>query len=63
MIFNDILERNNNHSDTLDFRRGRMGELGMVTFFVLGLKIPYVNIHIISHDKGRNFEPIFMKFT
>ncbi len=35
LIFSDILERNNNYSDTLDFRRKWVGE---VTFFVL--KVP-----------------------
>ncbi len=34
-IFSDISERNNDYSDALDFRRGWVGELGVVTFFVL----------------------------
>ncbi len=34
-FFSDISERNNDYSDTLDFRRGRVGEVGVVTFFVL----------------------------
>ncbi len=34
-FFSDISERNNDYSDTLDFRRGRVGA---VTFFVL--KVP-----------------------
>ncbi len=37
-IFSDISERNNDYSDTLDFRRGWVGEVGLVTFFVL--KVP-----------------------
>ncbi len=32
LLFSDISERNNHYSDTLDFRRGWVGE---VTFFVL----------------------------
>ncbi len=32
-IFSDISERNNDYSDTLDFRR-ELGEMGVVTFFV-----------------------------
>ncbi len=32
-FFRDISERNNDYSDTLDFRRGRVEEV--VTFFVL----------------------------
>ncbi len=35
MFISDILERNNDYSDTLDFRRGWVG---VVTFFVL--KVP-----------------------
>ncbi len=38
LIFSDISEWNNNYSDTLDFRRGWVGEVGVVTFFVL--KVP-----------------------
>ncbi len=34
-VFSDISERNNNYSDNLDFRRGWVGEVGVVTFFVL----------------------------
>ncbi len=34
-IFNDISERNNDYSDTLDFRRWWVEEVGFVTFFVL----------------------------
>ncbi len=37
-IFSDISERNNDYSDTLDFRKGRVGEVGVVTIFVL--KVP-----------------------
>ncbi len=37
-FFSDISERNNDYSDTLNFRRG---EVGVVTFFVLKvLKVP-----------------------
>ncbi len=35
LIFSNISERNNDYSDTLDFRRGSVGEVGLVTFFVL----------------------------
>ncbi len=38
LFFSDNSERNNDYSDTLDFRRGWMGEVGVVTFFVL--KVP-----------------------
>ncbi len=38
LIFSDISERNNDYSDTLDFRRGRVGDVRVVTFFVL--KVP-----------------------
>ncbi len=34
-IISDISERNNDYSDTLDFRRGWVGEVAVVTFFVL----------------------------
>ncbi len=34
-LFSDILEGNNDYSDTLDFRRGWMEQVGLVTFFVL----------------------------
>ncbi len=34
LILSDISERNNDYSDTLDFRR-RVGEVEVVTFFVL----------------------------
>ncbi len=34
-FFSDISKRNNDYSDTLDFRRGRVGKVGLVTFFVL----------------------------
>ncbi len=34
-FFGYIFERNNGYSDTLDFRRGRMGEVGLVMFFIL----------------------------
>ncbi len=37
-VFSDISERNNDYSDTLDFRRGWVGEVGVVTFF--NLKVP-----------------------
>ncbi len=33
--FSDILERNNDYSDSLDFRKGEWGEVGVVTFFIL----------------------------
>ncbi len=32
-FFRDILERNNDYSDTLDFRRGRVGEVRVIRFF------------------------------
>ncbi len=35
VVFSDISEGNNNYSATLDFRRGRVVEVGVVTFFVL----------------------------
>ncbi len=44
-----------------------MGEVGVVTFFVL--KVPnyesamLIYICIRSYDTGRSFDPIFMKFT
>ncbi len=38
ILFSDISEWNNDYSDTFDFRRGWVGELGVVTFFVL--KVP-----------------------
>ncbi len=34
-LFSDISEWNNDYSDTLDLRMGWVGEVGMVTFFVL----------------------------
>ncbi len=34
-FFSDISEQNNDYSDTLDFRRERVGEVGVVTLFVL----------------------------
>ncbi len=34
-FFSDISEQNNDYSDTLDFRRGWVEEVGMVTFRVL----------------------------
>ncbi len=37
-FFSVISERNNDYSDTLDFRRGWVGEVGVVTFVVL--KVP-----------------------
>ncbi len=47
-IFSGISERNNDYSDTLDIRGGWMGEVGLVTFFVLEIpdyKSAKVNIH------------------
>ncbi len=46
-----------------------MGEVGLVTFFLL--KVPdhesamliHLYICIRSYDTGRSFDPIFMKFT
>ncbi len=35
LFLNDILEWNNDYSDTLDFRKEWVGEMGVVTFFVL----------------------------
>ncbi len=35
LIFSDISEQNNDYSDTLDFRRWSVGEVGVVTFFIL----------------------------
>ncbi len=72
-IFSYISERNNDYSDTLDFRRGWVGEVGVVTCFVL--KVPdyesamliylciCICICIRSYDTGRSFDPIYMKFT
>ncbi len=34
-FFSDISERNNDYSDTLDFKREWVGEVAVVTFFVL----------------------------
>ncbi len=45
-FFSGISERNNDYSDTLDFRRWWVGEVRVVTFFVL--KIPdYVSAMLI----------------
>ncbi len=71
-IFNDILERNNAYSETLDFRRCWVGEVGVVTFFILEVPdVPdyksamllYSYICIRLRDTSRSFEPIFMKST
>ncbi len=35
IIFSDISKQNNDYSDTLDFRKGWVGEVGVVTFFIL----------------------------
>ncbi len=35
-IFSDISERNNDYSDTLDFRRGSVGEVGGGHIFRFG---------------------------
>ncbi len=48
-FFSDISERNNDYSNTLYFRRGLVGEVGVVMFFVLEVldyEIRNVNIHI-----------------
>ncbi len=64
-ICSDISERNNDYFDTLDFRRGWVGEVGVVTFFVLEVldyeSAMFIYIYIRSYDTGRSFEPIFMK--
>ncbi len=62
----DISERNNDYSDTLDFRRGWVGELGMVTFLVL--KVPdyesamliylYIYIHRVIHLKCPKYQEL-----
>ncbi len=52
-IFSDISERNNDYSDTLDFRGGWVGEVGVVTFFLL--EVPdyesamFIYIYIYIH--------------
>ncbi len=59
-IFNDISERNSDYSDTPDFRKRWVG---VVTFLVLEMPDYESAICIRTHDTGRSFEPIFMKFT
>ncbi len=34
-LFRDISERSNDYSDTIEFRRGRVREVEVVSFFVL----------------------------
>ncbi len=73
IIISDISERNNDYSDTLDFRRGWLGEMAVVTFFILVVPdyesvmliyfFIYIYICIRSYDTGRSFDPIFMKFA
>ncbi len=59
--FSDISERNNDYSDTLDFIRGPVGEVGVVTFFVSEVTdyesamLIWVVLQKLSHFK-------FMKF-
>ncbi len=68
IIFRDVSEQNNDYSDTLDFKRGWVGEVRVVTFFILEVPdyksamIIYF-IYISSYDTGRSFDPIFLKFT
>ncbi len=54
-VFSDILERNNDYSDTLDFRRWRVGLVGVVMFFVFEVLdqcacILYIHIKIEGAD-------------
>ncbi len=66
-VFSDISERNNDYSDTHDFWRGWVGEVGVLRFFVL--KVPdyesamLMYFYIFKKLRYRShFDPIFMKF-
>ncbi len=51
-IFSDILERNNNYSDTLAFRRGWVGEVTLFVMEVVDYKsamLIYLCIHTHTH--------------
>ncbi len=72
-VISNISEQNNDYSENFDFRRKRMKEVGWACFLFRRSLItnPRVNIdsliviyvHIRTHDTGRSFKPIFMKFA
>ncbi len=65
-LFSDISERNNDYSNTLDFRRGWVGEVGVVTFFVF--EIPdfksamLIYLYIYMYKKLRYRSQFWMDF-
>ncbi len=56
VFFSDISERKNDYSDTLDFRRGRVGEVGMVTFFIL--EVPDYESAMLIYFVGSSTETV-----
>ncbi len=53
-VFGDISEGNNDYSDALDFGKGWLGEVRVVTFFCFGG--PWLGIHNVNiHGWGRDF--------
>ncbi len=69
LLFSNILDWDNEYSDTLDFRTWWVGDGHVFRFSDPCLEIGNVNILIYIHtctrmyDMGHRFELIFMKFT